>query len=370
MNITISQPFVGRRAELTFLHKLWAATRLRQPHVVGITGPPAVGKSTLMGRFADGLESTAVVTAVCTPGGRHERWGVLRQIARALPRPGPVRSPMLQALRAGDEPDHAGEALLSDLMFAGEVIVVVDDAQWADLESIRALEFVGRHMSAVPVLLVLIQNDDHPLDEGRRRMLEQPNGRNLVLGGLSPEELITLAVQVGRPGLCPEGAARLHEHTGGNPFHVRSILDQVPLRAIIEDLGRLAAHDSLAASVAVLYGCCAADTRRLVAAGAVLGGTFSVPHAQLVSGLASVAVELDQACRAGLIREVPGTGGREFAFVSPSVRTVVHDGLTETLRRELHLRAATFAGRPEASQHQAPAGEAAEPAAADRELAA
>ena len=76
--------------------------------------------------------------------------------------PGPRRDALGVAfgLRDGDGPDRflAGLAVLSLLSAAAEerpLICVVDDAQWLDEASARALAFVARHLAAGPVALLL-----------------------------------------------------------------------------------------------------------------------------------------------------------------------------------------------------------------------
>ena len=63
-------------------------------------------------------------------------------------------------LRDGDRPDRflAGLAVLSLLSVAAEkrpLICVVDDVQWLDEASARALAFVARHLAAGPVAIIL-----------------------------------------------------------------------------------------------------------------------------------------------------------------------------------------------------------------------
>ena len=63
-------------------------------------------------------------------------------------------------MRDGDAPDRfrvglAVLSLLSDLAEDRSVICIVDDAQWLDLASAKALAFVARRLGAESVGLVL-----------------------------------------------------------------------------------------------------------------------------------------------------------------------------------------------------------------------
>ena len=85
-------------------------------------------------------------------------------------------------------------------------------------------------MTGLPALVIVIHNDEVPLDESWRRLFGSAHGSLVTLAGLTPEELVRLAVARGHFGLSPAAAARLHEHTGGNPLYASALLAQLPAR--------------------------------------------------------------------------------------------------------------------------------------------
>ncbi len=300
------------------------------PRVVGIEGVAGIGKTALVREFVD---RAAPATAVWVSGDEAEvslAWGVLGQLAALAPAlPGTELS--------------AGQALAASLHDKGELVLVVDDAQWADAASMTALRIAVRRLSTEPVLVLLVHQPPGP-DDSWRRILDSDRGTRLTVTGLPAADLVRLAVACGHPGLSPNGAARLYEHTGGHPLHVRHLLDELPMHAITFGHGELPAPRGVAAAIRPRLNQCRRETRQLVAAGAVLGRRFSLAGArELVDG-PDLNGAVGEAVDAGLLEEVPGSAGQELAFTSSVVRGLGYHDLDRDTRRELHRRAAAGAG--------------------------
>jgi DNA-binding CsgD family transcriptional regulator len=343
--------FVGRGAERASLTGVWDTVRQGKGRVIGVVGEPGIGKTALVERF---LRDLAVERQVWVSGAQEEHtlsWGVLAQIAAALPgAPGPGQVWARPDPEA--DPLHVGQGLLDDLRDVEDVVLVIDDAHWMDKQSQSALRFVARHMRGCPVLIIVIHGDEARLDDGWRRVLESELGTMLRLDGLTPDELVQLAVAQGHFGLSPAGAARLHAHTGGNPLHVGAILEQVPMRSIVSDEWPLPVPASIAESVAATLAARSGSVQRLLSAGAVLGRTFDAAQAGSVADLPDVALPLDEAMSARLVAELPGPSGQRFAFTHGLVHRAVYDQLSLVRRRDLHRRAAALLGGTDALRHR------------------
>jgi hypothetical protein len=85
---------------------------------------------------------------------------------------------------------------------------------------------------------------------------------------------------------------------------------------------------------------CSRPTRELVAGAAVLGQRFSVTALREVTGLETTGAAIVAPIDAGLLTEVPGTGGRELAFAQVLTREVVYQDLGRGIRTQLHQRCA------------------------------
>jgi hypothetical protein len=159
-------------------------------------------------------------------------YGVVDQLVRALP-------PTVRAQAAGvvhPDPWRTGAALVElveGLNLDQPLVVVVDDAQWADDPSLQALTFGARRLRSVPVLVCVTCRTDGigRLPPGLLRLAADSGGR-IVLGPLDAAAVAELAqAAYGRP-LPDLAAERLRAHTGGNPLHTVALLDDLPIDAV------------------------------------------------------------------------------------------------------------------------------------------
>src|ERR1039458_6102797 len=99
----------------------------------------------------------------------------------------------------------------------GQVVVLaIDDLQWADRPSSRAVLFALRRLRADKVLTIVSTRVGELTDPGWARFVGG-DGRvtRIRLGGLSPEDLAALASELGLGVLSRRGASRLAAHTEG-----------------------------------------------------------------------------------------------------------------------------------------------------------
>ncbi|HET9517896.1 MAG TPA: ATP-binding protein, partial [Actinoplanes sp.] len=220
--------FVGRRQEVGALLQAWDEARQGATRVLGVAGGPGIGKTALVRRF---LQQARPDTVICVSGDEVEAtlsWALGSQLTADLPGGEGVSQQPETAL-------SAAAALEAGLRGVGRAVVVVDDAHWADPLSMTALRVAVRRLTADPVLILLVYQSaggtadvlagtpSPGLDGAWRRIFESERGGHLSIAGLPAIDLVRLAVACGHPGLTPHGAARLHEHTGGHPMHVRHL---------------------------------------------------------------------------------------------------------------------------------------------------
>ncbi|GHJ43649.1 LuxR family transcriptional regulator [Catellatospora sp. TT07R-123] len=318
--------FIGREPQLDVLHRAWTAARQGQTRVVAVEGEAGIGKTALLRHFRTLAAPHAHRWVSGDPDETALPWAVLGRLV-----PG---------VEAADVA-YAGRAVARELGQAGELLIVVDDAHWADQPSLTALRLALRSMTADPVLVVLASQADTGVaaDDGWRRIVDGDRGERLVLRGLDAAELTRFALAGGHP-LSPAGAARLHEHTAGHPLHAQHVLDRVPPRVLAHGDGPLPAPAGVSAVIADRVAALSPAARRLVEAGAVLGTEFPLRQARELADLAPAAGAVAEAVAARLLSEVPGAGGHELAFTATLSRSVVYHGLDPSRRRELHRRAA------------------------------
>ncbi|MGP3959424.1 AAA family ATPase [Nonomuraea sp. 3N208] len=399
--------FVGRTAELALLRAELRAAGGGRARRVLIEGAEGIGKSALVHHTLGGEAGVRVLAASGEEGERRLALGVIRQLADELVRGdaglGPGRLEGLGAagldgiaadlegfagagLKAmGWDPWAAGQVIcdvIGALQAHGPVVVLIDDAQWADRPSLHALGYVLRRLRAGRVLVLVVVRDlaDPWLPDGLRRLLSRDEALHLTLDGLSAADLTELSTALPPPsgpipglggtgplaglgtagpvpglrrvpgnaayrplpGLSLGAAERLRVHVLGSPLHARALLATVP-RAVLEDASAPLPVPGtyLGPFTRRLKGCTPA-ARQLVAACAVLGAGCPLHVAAAVAGgLGDPLNAVEEAVAAGLLRELPG---RLIGFPEPLAQAAAYDGLGAGTRACVHLAAAALAG--------------------------
>jgi DNA-binding NarL/FixJ family response regulator len=360
------RPFVGREAELVDLRHQLDYADDSVPTVVVIEGDAGIGKTALVNRF---LEDTGTVHILQASGDESEMglaYGVLDQLAGAAGHGGSGHDALEMLRRAPDgatgdsaavDPFVAGAALvdaLGELQQQGPLVVAVDDAHWADRPSLLALTFAIRrlHRDRVLVLLTLRGTDQAALPEGFRRTLENDAATWLRLSGLSSADIAQFGSHVGGEPLSPRAAARLRDHTDGNPLHAWALLEQVPVESLERSGAALPAPRSFDLLVLGRLAACTTSTRDFVAAASVLGRCSALQEIARLSEATAPLDALDEASDRGLLRS--SHSGRSVEFAHPLLQAAVYQHLGASERHALHRRAASHvAGESERLRHRA-----------------
>jgi len=268
-------PFVGRTGELAVLRRLLSEARSGQPRTVLLTGHAGIGKTSLVEQFLAELDDTTLLRA------SGEQWEALVAygVADQLLRTAGVRADVLPASDArapGQQPVDVGALLLTsveDLERHGLVVLLIDDVQWADVDSLRALLFTLRRLVGARVLTLLVARaEDAPgLPEGLRRLTDGTTGRLISLDALDGRSVQRLAGMLGVAPFSLRTAQRVCEHTGGNPLYVRALLTEFPADRWRTWEPALPAPAAFAGRIVSSLATCGPAARALLAACRVLG---------------------------------------------------------------------------------------------------
>ena len=331
MMATSNSGFVGRQSELAVLADRLAAAQTGHPQVVYVEGEAGGGKSTLLSQFLGSLTNTVVLEVTGDEAETLLPYGIIDQL-----RSGAVTDP-------GTDPMAVGARLL-DLLDRrqgdGQVVVlVIDDLQWADRPSSRAVLFALRRLRADKVLAVVSTRAGELADPGWVRFVGGDSRvTRMRLGGLSPGDLIELAAGLGLGVLSQRGASRLAAHTEGNALYCRALLDEIGITGLSAPGERgLPAPRHLSAVILARVAALPAATQSFLAAASVLGQHAPIPAIASVARLPDAQNEVDAAVAAGLLAEGDSA---ELAFTHPVYRAAIYADLSPASRRGLHARAA------------------------------
>ena len=287
--------------------------------------------------------------------------------------PAPQRHALEVALlrreaRASADPRTIASALLAVVSILARrqpVVIVIDDAQWLDPASQRAIEFVSRRLPPRVGMVVAhrpMVGRAHPID--LLRALPPERLEHIVVGPLSlatMNELVRrrVGLKLSRPLLV-----RLADASDGNPFYLLEIAgalargpalpgpgDPLPVPATLRDL-RSDRVDLLSPSARIVASASAALSRPTVEIlEAAFGEDLDVEAALL---------ELDEA---GLL----ASEDDRLRFSHPLLASTIYGSLTVARRRDVHRRLAQAVGDPEEqARHLARAQRTPDAAAASR----
>src|SRR6266566_5839477 len=212
---------LGRERERAVLERLLDTARGGHGAVLVVYGEPGVGKTALLEYAVETGQDFRVVRAAGAEGEMELDYAALQQLCSPILEflerlPDPQRDALGIAfgLRAGQPPSPllVGLAVLGLLSEAAEqqpLLCVVDDAQWLDGASARALAFVARRLMAERIALAFATRD---VGSGLARF---PQLRVEPLGRRDARALLesVLAARLDESVL-----ERIVAETGGNPL--------------------------------------------------------------------------------------------------------------------------------------------------------
>ena len=356
--------FVGRGGELDWLSGLLAEATAGTPRIAIIEAEAGLGKSSLITAFLARHLDTPALTASGEAAEQELPWGMVRQLAHRAGSGLLASFPLLASGPAASaDPLSVGEELLGLLAAgpaAGGLIVIIEDLQWADQLSARALLFACRRLAGEKVLVIGSGRPQHlsRLGEGWARFLTGDRRcSRLALPRLSEAELAELATALGRcqpglpsGGLSGRGMRRVADHSRGNPLFARAMLTELPDHVLEGSESGLYLPRSLAAVILPRLNALPAAARNLVIAASVLGEQCTVPDAAALAGVPQPDCALDQAVAAGFLIAQPGHRGLRFSH--ELIRRAVYGDLTAARRRSLHRWAAAMTDGPDSLSHR------------------
>src|SRR6266700_3234884 len=373
---------IGRKQEWEALQEVWRAASTGEPRFVLVTGEAGIGKSRLAEEFllwasqqgaitaktrsyaAEGQLSLAPVTDWLRSDGlraplRHLDAVWLAEVARLLPELFAEQPdlPHYESVTEYGQRQRFFEALARAILVTSQpLLVLIDDVQWCDQETLEWLHFLLRFDPTARLLVIGCARAEelppqHPLQTLLLHLRTTARVTEMALQPLDAAETAKLASQVANRELDMGSVMHLFQETEGYPLFV--------VEMVRADLGRVSASPpeadrphrqppladtrTLPPRVhAVLIGRLlqlSASARELVALAATIGREFTL---DLLSTAGNADAEsavraLDELWHKRIVRE---HGANSYDFTHDKLREVAYGEISAPQRRMLHRRVA------------------------------
>jgi DNA-binding winged helix-turn-helix (wHTH) protein len=380
---SFQEPFVGREWILELLDaSLRQARGVSDEHVI-LSGEPGIGKSRTVQEFGAlaGREGAEVWMGRCLEeDGAPPFWPwiqVLREcvrcrgasetralldnqaadLAQTIPElrvmlPEILPAPAIEAAAARFRAFDAMATLLRRAAERRPVVLVFEDLQRGDRDTLKLLDFVAQQPSCPGLLLLSTLRRGIGAREGTaelvRKITSRQSAKVIELPGWQRDEVARYLEAFVGPGVPSAVSDALHERTAGNPLFCRQLLLRFRARHRPGEAGEApeaegwkeltdattsaGLHEASERHLEIVSVAC----RGLLQAASVLGGGFSLAMlVRLTEGtLADARALLREAIDAGIVHSLPD--GDHFRFTHALVRDVLYARTAEPERRRLH----------------------------------
>jgi DNA-binding CsgD family transcriptional regulator len=350
---TVPATFIDREAELAELGRLVEDARRGSGRVIVIEGEAGIGKTSLAA-FAAEQATMAGLRVLKARGSDLEQgfaFGVVRQLLERVASDDPdllngraaLAAPVLGGgtdagvASASEGSLHGLYWLVAALSEPAPVMIVIDDLQWADQESVSFLRFLAVRVSGLRLALLLATR---PLGAGTpaATVLADPAVEIVKPGPLSVEGASRLLRERLASYPAPEFTAACHAQTGGNPF----LLGQLAQAVIGEGIEAGRAQASLVGQLRVdgiartLLARVSPGELAVAKAIAILGDDVPVGHAADLAGVDGQAAEqaADSLAAGGILQS-----GRPLRFRHALLRSAVLSEMPAGERARAHAAA-------------------------------
>ncbi|HEX8995216.1 MAG TPA: BTAD domain-containing putative transcriptional regulator [Ktedonobacterales bacterium] len=370
----------GREREWERLRGAWRHATETGPHFALLTGEAGVGKSRLAEDFllwagqqgsvtakarsyaAEGQLSLAPVTDWLRSSGLREPlrrlddvW--LTEIVRLLPELLSERPelPRYEPMSEYGQRQRFFEALARAILMAPQpILLLLDDMQWLDQDTLAWLHLLLRYDSSAQILVVGCARQEelssqHPLRAFLLQLRRETAVTEILIEPLDAAETTSLASQVANRQLDTQEGLRLYQESGGYPLFVVEMMradadaayapkaSGALQPAPLDEAQRLPprVHAVLAGRLMQL----SPTARAFAEQAATIGRAFTLDLLSATSdaGAESAARAIDELWQRRIVRE---HGANTYDFTHDKLRDVAYGEMGAPQRRLLHRRVA------------------------------
>ena len=385
--------FVAREEELAALRECWQRAWRGKRQFAFVSGEPGIGKTTLIGEFikaaradrASAAEPFLVARGQCLPLQTEpapyapmlealHRIASERDVTSLLRRYAPAWLVQLPGLLSVDETTElqtrlAGSGsqrmlneaavLLEAITAHVPLLVVLEDAHWADAATIDLLRTVMQRGEAARLLVIVtyrpaeIALGRHPLHGVIQSVPRIQGGMRLALGALPMNSLARFLER--RFAAAPEAdlVAGLEQATGGNPLFLGLMIEHLIERGWLEARGGRWRHSvpptvanlgmppSLREMIEVEVVSAAPAHLELLEAAALAGERFTAAIVAAATGHSTEKIDqvfFDLVRARHVVRLAGDSGSPEYELVHDLYRQILSERISPTRARSLHQR--------------------------------
>ncbi len=367
---------VGRAVEVVELKAFLDAVSAG-PRVLVVEGEPGIGKTTLWQEGVDAARERSCCVLVCRPSEAEAKLGyaALGDLLESVrdetlaeldePQRRAIDVALLRSEPGGSkaDPRAVSVGLLNVLRLLARsrpVVVALEDVQWLDAASVRAIEFALRRLDDEPVGLLASQRSGVSRVDYER--LVDGRVERLTVGPLPRYDVDQLLRRRMTTPLDRHTTNRIHRLSGGNPFYALEIARSLEAQddPVLDD--RLAIPASLHALVGARVAALPPSTRRALLAASAL----AVP---MIETIAAAGGRRDHRVPALEAAEAAGVVDLDLGvvrFTHPLLASAVYADASSAERRAVHRRLAQVVfGSEEGARHLALSAEGPDATIAD-----
>jgi class 3 adenylate cyclase len=378
---------VGRRWEMSAVEGLLDRAIDSHGAVVGVVGPPGIGKSRLVREVSTMASSRGVqvFTAFCESHTSQVHFHAVAHLLRAafgvegldgqtgrdqvrdrVPDADPEDLLLLDDLLSIADPNVPSPAIdpdarrrrLTALVNAAQLareapaVYVVEDAHWIDEVSESLLADFLTVIPQTPALMLITYRPEY-----RGPLTQLAGAQTVALAPLSDSESAALVADLLGPDPSVGGLGQtIADRAAGNPFFAEEIVRELAERGVLHgergayvstaDVSEAKVPATLQATIGARIDRLDPKAKRTLSAAAVIGSRFGL-DLFTVLGVEPVVADL---VAVQLIDQVRFTRQPEYVFHHPLIRAVAYESQLKSDRAELHRRvAATIESRDPAA---------------------
>jgi predicted ATPase len=373
-----SPSLIGRQREWERMREAWREAHVSGPRFLLVTGEAGIGKSRLTEEFLLAAQRQEIVTAQTrcyaaegtlslAPIADWLRGARLRsslseldaiwlaEVARILPEllGEHPNLPAVEPMSGYGQRQRFFQALARAMLNAPQpLLLLIDDLQWCDRETLEFLHFLLRFDTSARLLIVATARIEelpalHALHPLLLNLRATTGLTEIALPPLDAAETATLASRLMGGDLAVEAALRIYHETEGNPLFIVETMRAGIERARGEE--RRSAYQEPGAPttlppraqavIASRLAQLSPAAREVVALAATIGRAFAVNLLMHASGSDEGAVTnaLDELWQRRIVREQDAAA---YDFTHDRLREVAYAEISAPQRRLLHRRVA------------------------------